>query len=265
MLYFVKFLMIFSIAVLVVFNARAVILAETELRNLSNIVSEAKQKKVSEDDIELLKENKQVDKSALEEDVRGIESKVEESKEVFMDSASFLERQAKAEKDFAKNLVNVAEENTKNYASRISPQQSAVDEILGHYGKIKNEEKPQKEGLFIFVSFSMPKSLLEKLDTLAKKANGKLLIRGLKNNSFKETILHIKSIKKEGIGIDIDPNAFVAFEIKQVPAFVISDGRKFDKLIGNVSVRYALEKFEHHGELKKEAKEYLERLGDAAH
>ena len=118
-----------------------------------------------------------------------------------------------------------------------------------------------KDGFKIFISFSMAKSQIEKLGQIARKVGAKLVIRGLKNNSFQETIDYSKSIGKEGAAIDIDPKSFKQFDIKLVPSFVVSSGDKFDKITGNVSTRYALETFASKGELPKKAKEYLKWLG----
>ena len=119
---------------------------------------------------------------------------------------------------------------------------------------------PKKEGLRIFVSFSMPENLLISLDQQARKIGAKLAIRGLKNNSFKETFSYIKSMSAKGLVIDIDPKSFEEFEITQVPAFVINQGDKFDKLVGNVSITYVLKEFSEKGDLKDNALEYLGRL-----
>lgn len=80
-------------------------------------------------------------------------------------------------------------------------------------------EVAKKEGLRIFVSFSMPKELLVSLDKQAKQIGAKLVIRGLKNNSFKETFELVKSLGD--IRVDIDPRAFDEYSINEVPAFVI--------------------------------------------
>ena len=118
----------------------------------------------------------------------------------------------------------------------------------------------KKEGLRIFVSFSMPKELLASLDQQSKQVGAKLVIRGLKNNSFKETFEFAKSIDGQGIRIDIDPKAFDEFEVTQVPAFVLNQNNQYDKIVGNVSIVYALNEFVNKGDLKDKAKEYLRRL-----
>ena len=118
----------------------------------------------------------------------------------------------------------------------------------------------KKEGLRIFVSFSMSKELLVSLDKQAKQIGAKLVIRGLKDNSFKETFAFAKSLGTQGISVDVDPKAFDNFGVTQVPAFVINQGNQYDKLVGNVSIAYALNEFADKGDLKDKAKEYLRRL-----
>ena len=119
---------------------------------------------------------------------------------------------------------------------------------------------PRKEGLRIFVSFSMPSELLVSLDKQAKKIGAKLIIRGLKNNSFKETVSYIKTINEQGVIIDIDPKAFTEFDITQVPSFVLNSGTSFDKITGNLSIAYVLKEFSEKGDLPEKAAEYLGRL-----
>lgn len=118
----------------------------------------------------------------------------------------------------------------------------------------------KKEGFRIFISFSMPESLMINLDQQAKKIGAKLVIRGLKNNSFKETFSYVKSMNEKGMVIDIDPKSFEEFDITQVPAFVINQNNQYDKLVGNVSIAYVLKQFAEIGDLKDLASEYLRRL-----
>ncbi len=71
-------------------------------------------------------------------------------------------------------------------------------------------------------------------------------MRGLINNSFKETAVYMREFKA---GLWIDPTLFKAFNIVQVPTFVVLEKSfvqglvvKHDKLSGNVSLDFALEK-----------------------
>lgn len=154
---------------------------------------------------------------------------------------------------------------------------NAVDEALLGYQKLKQSscgnEQGSYQGLYIFVSFSMPKTLLNQYDKIARHLGAKLVIRGLKNNSFKETIAYIKEINAQGTVIEINPQMFKEFEINLVPAFVMTDGDKdsnkaslkFDKLIGNVSIVYAIEKFVSQGDLSTLAKSYSDKLARLGH
>lgn len=117
-----------------------------------------------------------------------------------------------------------------------------------------------KDGLRIFISFSMPTNELVYLDKTARKLGAKLVIRGLKNNSFKETFAFIHSLSDQAMVVDIDPKAFEKFEVNQVPSFVINEGDRFDKLTGNVSIAHVLKEISANGELKEKAAIYLERL-----
>jgi len=119
-----------------------------------------------------------------------------------------------------------------------------MEQILSGYDQIKEHSCPdnKKDGLRIF-------------DAIAKKIGAKLVMRGFKNNSFKETIHYTQKI-----AIEVDPVAFKKFGITSVPSFVLSDNDKFDKLVGNVSINYALTRFKDEGDLKEKAQEYLARF-----
>ncbi len=154
---------------------------------------------------------------------------------------------------------------------------NVVNEALIGYQKLKQSSCDNGQGiyqgLYIFVSFSMPKTMLNQYDKIARHLGAKLVIRGLKNNSFKETIAYIKEINAQGTVIEINPQMFKEFEINLVPAFVMTDGDKdgnkaslkFDKLIGNVSIVYVIEKFVSQGDLSTLAKSYSDKLARLGH
>lgn len=148
--------------------------------------------------------------------------------------------------------------------SALATEQNVIDQIFTGYDRIKQNTCPEnkKDGFYIFVSFNLPKTLLEAHDKIAKQIGAKLVLRGFKNNSFKETADYIKEISAKGIAIEIDPVAFKKFNITSVPSFVLSSSDTFDKLVGNVSIPYVLAKFKDEGDLKQKASEYLARLKD---
>ncbi|CEG59224.1 type-F conjugative transfer system pilin assembly protein TrbC [Legionella fallonii] len=107
----------------------------------------------------------------------------------------------------------------------------------------------------VFLSFSMPGKSLESWLLQCKISGATPVIRGLINNSFKETMSAIQELsKKVGIGMQLDPILFQTFGIKQVPAVVYAkhipecpsnmDCKPiaFDVLYGDVSLNYALGK-----------------------
>ncbi len=153
------------------------------------------------------------------------------------------------------NVPEITNENTAN-------ETDIINQMLSGFDKIKQNScsSEKQDGLHIFISFSMPKTLLKQYDDVAKKIGAKLVLRGFKNNSFKETINYIQEISSQGIAIEVNPVLFQKFLINVVPSFVLSDGDKFDKLVGNVSINYALEKFSDSGDLAQNAKVYLERF-----
>lgn len=104
-----------------------------------------------------------------------------------------------------------------------------------------NDRIKSNKSILIFVSLSMPKESLQKLYKEAELLGLPLIIRGLKNNSFKETA---EAIKNLGISVQIDPNLFEEHQVKVVPSFVATNKEETYQIKGNVSLSYAQKKFE---------------------
>ena len=107
--------------------------------------------------------------------------------------------------------------------------------------QIENIEiKNPKDGILVFVSFSMPKASLVELNKQAQKYNATLIMRGIYKNSFSEMKKKILEISPDGLSINIDPKAFEQYNIKQVPTFVLVEKNKeINRLSGNVSLGFA--------------------------
>lgn len=108
--------------------------------------------------------------------------------------------------------------------------------------------------VLVFASFSMPETALKQLAQDLKKVGGALVIRGLINNSFKDTSLYLHKL---GEGVMLDPTLFEKFNIVAVPTFIITEGDlkaeqtpKHDRLQGNVNLRFVLEKALKEGEIQ---------------
>jgi type-F conjugative transfer system pilin assembly protein TrbC len=124
--------------------------------------------------------------------------------------------------------------------------------------------------LQIFVSSSMPIGLLKSYAREAIRYNGVLVFRGLPAGSFyklSQLVTDISSDITGYIAMQIDDEAFKAFDIKSVPTIVLSKpasifseqvrGGSFDKISGNITIKYALEVFAKEGDLKTNAREVL--------
>lgn len=122
-----------------------------------------------------------------------------------------------------------------------------------HYpqGRYPRDRYPR---LLIFVSFSMPIPTLKSLAQQAALVRGKLVFRGLVDNSFKRTAQKLEELGTEAL---IDPTLFRAYSIKIVPVFVLQErspsfpgeeGIQHDRVTGNVTLHFALSKMVQQGE-----------------
>jgi len=132
----------------------------------------------------------------------------------------------------------------------------------------------QESELYVFVSTSMPKPLLKAYAQEAKKYGGVLVFKGLPNGSFKELAVLVGELNTGSIdavsdtslpGMQIDDEAFDRFEVSAVPTIILSTTSEYqphqttqviyDKITGNVGIKYALEQFSSSGVLAIEAAE----------
>lgn len=112
--------------------------------------------------------------------------------------------------------------------------------------------KADSNGLFVFVSLSMPKASLEQLMLGAKKSGATLVLRGLKNNSYRETLSELQPfVEKSQGGLVINPKLFDEYQIQRVPTFVYQFGDMADSISGDVSLSYVVNKIVDRGEADK--------------
>ena len=176
-----------------------------------------------------------------------------------------VDEKVKEQEEWAKRVVKDAEKSIYAYSqNRLKTVNNEVlESYLEGYSQILKSNKTDEgleDGFYIAVSLSMPQGLLVSLHNQAIELGGKLIMRGLKNNSFKETISAIKELSESGIVVDINPKIFRSYEIKQVPTFVLIRNDKSDVMSGNVSLGYVLEEFKNRGETeRKKQKEEEEK------
>lgn len=117
-----------------------------------------------------------------------------------------------------------------------------------------SNESPDK--IFIFVSLSLPMESLKQLARDATTHNAVLILRGLKENSFKETVDGLKEMVQGGEGDDskgfegdfdggfeINPMLFETYHITHVPVFIhVKNDQEQARLSGNVTLPFASQK-----------------------
>lgn len=155
-------------------------------------------------------------------------------------------------------------------------QQEQLEEKNADATSHNNNDRLSRQftGLYVFVSSSMSKPLLKAYLREASKYGGVLVFKGLPNGSFKELaklVIELTNDQDDGrylaSSMQIDDEAYERFEIISVPTIVLSQtddyhptkasALKFDKIVGNVGIKYALTEFARSGELTKQALECL--------
>jgi len=128
--------------------------------------------------------------------------------------------------------------------------------------------------LRVFVSSSMNINLLKNYAQEAKKYNAILVFKGLPEGSWLKLANLVQDISDgETLAMQIDDEAFKEFDVKSVPAIILSetidefnsliettssDRALFDKATGNIGIRGALRLFAESGDLSKSAKQILD-------
>ena len=115
---------------------------------------------------------------------------------------------------------------------------------------------PQEPGLRIFLTLDMPQGSLRRLVHQAERAGAVLVLRGLKNQSMRQTVAAVSDLLgQRKAGWVIDPEAFERHGVEAAPTFVLILGedappcsattctvpRPFVSVSGDVSLDYALE------------------------
>lgn len=130
-----------------------------------------------------------------------------------------------------------------------------------------------KAKLQIFVSSSMPKTLLQNYAKEATLYDAVLVFRGLPEGSFRalsDLVMSISDDSGSSAAMQIDDEAFAKFKVTTAPTIIFSKESAFldfdsdkarpiyDKVQGNIAIKYALELFADSGELRKEAQGALQ-------
>ena len=137
---------------------------------------------------------------------------------------------------------------------------------LEEFNRGRKDSKEKLTGFMVFISASIPETSLKAIARDVKKIRGNIFLIGMIDGSMIKTAELVKLLNEEGVPVAIHPKAFEIFKIESVPAYVLvdkkegSDERVHDKLIGNVSVAYALSAFAERGNSASKAKVLLKKL-----
>lgn len=123
------------------------------------------------------------------------------------------------------------------------------------------ETSADQSELFIFISSSIPERTLADLSKELEKVKGVFVIAGLPNQSWTELVSWIRSLESAGVTapIQVYPQPFSEHRVDQVPLFLVCEENACDKLAGNVSLEWALERMAEFGETER-ASALLEAL-----
>jgi conjugal transfer pilus assembly protein TrbC len=154
-------------------------------------------------------------------------------------------------------------ENMRRVAAQSLPKGPAgpvdFDEIVQGAAKNTNANGGEAPQFIAFASLSMPDAALKQLVRDVASAGGVIVFRGFPNNSAKEFVARLSKVVDKGqlASIGIDPRLFRAFQVQAVPTYVSVSSDfdlcagfscttkvpPFDRMIGNVTVEYALTTF----------------------
>lgn len=192
----------------------------------------------------------------------------EEQKSQYQALVKENERRVQKHEIQNKATVNKAETAFKEHAKALkrelkSEEGGLADQIIQNVNNLDKQKSENKtQGLIIFVSFSMPKELLWSYFEQAKLYGGRLVIRGLVDNSFKNTIAAMDLGNDRRLIVDVNPKLFKEYKITRVPSIIISDAKNVDKFTGTVTVKYALEEVSTKGDTKDLAVKKLSQTTD---
>jgi type-F conjugative transfer system pilin assembly protein TrbC len=121
--------------------------------------------------------------------------------------------------------------------------------------------KSRQTSVYVFISFSLPKTMLDNLVIQARLAKAPLVLRGFYQESILKTRQKLQTLVKKGKPPPvtlIDPTLFERFNVTQVPAYVVTKGEalpcrvdgckvpEFWGAKGEVPLDYALEQISDH-------------------
>ena len=142
--------------------------------------------------------------SALNADEDYYQQGIEFAQKMFSKSKVELEKTSNDVKDLEMLLSETGEGSScKNCKSNIS-----------------NQKTDTRNGIIVFISFSMPDVAIKELCKSADKYGATVVLRGLHEDSFLKTKDKILEVSSNGLSLSIHPDLFKQYDISRVPTFV---------------------------------------------
>lgn len=196
--------------------------------------------------------------------ITSIENRVSQEKPKYEKIIAANKKEYLKHEKSIKKAVKQAEaafkKHTENFKVSEEDKGGIIDKIVQNAKNLEIQKKQSKtKGLIVFVSFSMPKELLLSYHKQAQVHGGRLVMRGLIDNSFKKTISAMQLSDDQTLIMDINPNLFKDHSIKRVPTIVLSNNNNIDKFTGSVSLKYALDEASSKGDCREFATNILKK------
>lgn len=196
--------------------------------------------------------------------------------------------------DFVKKALLKATENRPKSTVRPTITKEGLD-LEAFMSRYRLDQGTMEEALtdpanfYVFVSFSMDMKAIRQIGRSAGTVGGTLVLRGLVNNSLKETTAKMAELQEVvqgggagpgqqgtvSVNMIVDPTLYEKFRVSTVPTFVVTEASMnpclddscadapppYDRLSGLVTVEYALAQIAENGfEAKKHAKQLLSKI-----
>ncbi|MCC2646643.1 MAG: hypothetical protein K0R02_708 [Rickettsiaceae bacterium] len=166
-------------------------------------------------------------------------------------------------------LPNVRDIETQDCDSSNSSKCS-LSNMLPDMDILKDYPKTENIRLMVFVSSSMPTSMLKYYLKEVNKYGGTLIFNGLIEGSFvktKEFAMGLTDEEKDEAAMQVNDEAFLKYNISSVPSIVLAVEKDCyqeqtcielsDKINGSVKLEYALREFAEKGETASFAAQLL--------
>jgi len=142
-------------------------------------------------------------------------------------------------------------------------QQDSINDLQGQIAASQsvNDRPDSTPPAVYFVSFSIPPEGLKPMLADARRFGIPATIRGLIDNDFRKTASAMFDLAKEDktLGVQIEPTLYPQYDIRAVPALVITCPGHYDIIRGSLPLADALKSVAERGECADTARQLMEQ------